>query len=154
VFTVFRDDNTLNIKAQWESFMGSVPGNVFEDTESVLGGIGYLNGDVDKQLLYMIDPSSSELKKIDINLDNRLESGEPIISTVTGPFTPELGANAVNTLQAFTFNRENEIGFAVDTKVVADETENSIVSLYVVDLITGERLVLSRYVEPAAVTVP
>ena len=101
----------------------------------------------------MIDPSSSELKKIDINLDNRLESGEPIISTVTGPFTPELGANAVNTLQAFTFNRENEIGFAVDTKVVADETENSIVSLYVVDLITGERLVLSRYVESTAVTI-
>ena len=96
-------------------------------------------------MLWAIDPTIDRLVNLSIDLNN-LPTDEMNFITVSDQNLPAGGANTPNTLQAFTIDADTDIAYLVDVDNAPEDTSLSyITSIYLVDLTTGERLVLSRY---------
>lgn len=105
----------------------------------------YIAVDAEEELLWAIDPTIDRLVNLSIDLNN-LPTDEMNFITVSDQNLPAGGANTPSTLQAFTIDADTDVAYLVDVDNTPTDTSLSyITSIYLVDLTTGERLVLSRY---------
>jgi len=105
----------------------------------------YIAGDVEEQLVWAIDPTMDRLVKLSIASDN-LPTDDVNFITVSSQDLPVDSANIPHTLRAFTIDADTDVAYLVDIDNAPTDTSLSyITSIYLVDLTTGERLVLSRY---------